>query len=141
VLAVAGTAVLVGGNGIIKSLNAQTGAQNWASGVSGTVTHILPSGSVTYLASDDGSIFAVSTADGKEKWGSNAGRFVKSGIAAANGAVYFGCEDRRVYALDAASGHVKWSYLTGGAIDSGLAVYQDRVFAGSLDGNLYALQA
>lgn len=141
VLALAGTAVLVGGNGIIYSLSARTGAKNWSYGVSGTVTHILPSGAVAYVTSDDGSVRAVNTADGSLKWAFNAGRFVKSGIAAANGAVYFGCEDQRVYALDAAGGHPKWSYLTGGAVDSGVAVDQDRVFAGSIDGNLYALQA
>ena len=141
VLAAAGNAVLVGGNGAISSLNAQTGAQNWSYGVSGTVTHILPSGSVAYVTSDDGYVRAVNTANGSEKWVSKAGGFVKSGIAAANGVVYFGCEDHRVYAVDAAGGHLKWSYLTGGAVDSGVAVYQDRVFAGSIDGYLYGLQA
>lgn len=141
VLAVAGTAVLVGGNGALSALNAQTGAQSWSYGVSGTVTHILPAGSVAYVTTDDGIVRAINTADGSQKWGSAAQRFVKSGIAAANGVVYFGCEDHRVYAVDAAGGHLKWSYLTGGAIDSGLAVDQDRVFAGSIDGYLYALQA
>ncbi len=141
VLAVAGAAVIVGGNGVLSSVDAQTGAQGWSFNVGGAVTHILASGSVAYVASDDGYVRAVNTADGSEKWSYNANRFVKSGIAAANGVVYFGCEDRRVYAVDAASGHRKWSYLTGGAIDSGLAVDQDRVFAGSIDGYLYALQA
>ena len=141
VLAVAGIAVLVGGNGVFYPVDAQTGAQSWSYAVGGAVTRILASGSVAYVASDDGYVRAINTADGSLKWAHNAGRFVKSGIAAANGVVYFGCEDRRVYALDAASGHQKWSYLTGGAIDSGLAVDQDRVFAGSTDGYLYALQA
>ena len=141
VLAVAGTAVLVGGNGIFYSLDAQTGARSWSYAVNGTVTRILASGSVAYVASDDGYVRAINTADGSLKWAYNADRFVKSGIAAANGVVYFGCEDRRVYAVDAAGGHRKWSYLTGGAIDSGVAVYQEKVFAGSIDGNLYGLQA
>ena len=141
VLAVAGSAVLVGGSGILYSLDAQTGAQGWSYSMGGTVTHILVSGTVAYVASDDGYVRAINTADGSLKWADNANRFVKSGIAAANGVVYFGCEDRRVYAVDAAGGHVKWSYLTGGAIDSGLAVDQDRVFAGSIDGYLYGLQA
>jgi outer membrane protein assembly factor BamB len=141
VLAVAGTAVLVGGNGVFYSVDAQTGAQSWSYAVDGAVTHILPSGSVAYVTTDNGYVLAINTANGSLKWASEADRFVKSGIAAANGVVYFGCEDRRVYALDAASGHLKWSHLTGGAIDSGLAVYEDRVFAGSIDGNLYALQA
>jgi outer membrane protein assembly factor BamB len=141
VLAVAGTAVLVGGNGIFYSLDAQTGARSWSYAVNGTVTRILASGSVAYVASDDGYVRAIKTADGSLKWAYNADRFVKSGIAAANGVVYFGCEDRRVYAVDAAAGHRKWSYLTGGAIDSGVAVYQEKVFAGSIDGNLYGLQA
>jgi outer membrane protein assembly factor BamB len=141
VLALAGTAVLVGGNGSFYSVDAQTGAQGWSYSMGGTVTHIQVSGTVAYAASDGGYVRAINTADGSLKWADNADRLVKSGIAAANGVVYFGCEDRRVYAVDAASGHVKWSYLTGGAIDSGLAVDQDRVFAGSIDGYLYALQA
>jgi outer membrane protein assembly factor BamB/tRNA A-37 threonylcarbamoyl transferase component Bud32 len=141
VLAVAGPAVLAGGNGVLSSIDAQTGAQGWSYAVGGTVTHILASGAVAYVASDDGYVRAVNTADGSEKWAYNANRFVKSGIAAASGVVYFGCEDRRVYAVDAASGQRKWTYLTGGAVDSGLAVDQDRVFAGSIDGYLYALQA
>jgi outer membrane protein assembly factor BamB len=141
VLAVAGRAVLVGGSGVLYSLDAQTGAQGWAYSVAGNVTHILASGSVAYVASDDGYVRAIKTADGSLKWAFHADRFVNSGIAAANGAVYFGCDDRRVYAVDAAGGDLKWSYLTGGAIDSGVAVYQDRVFAGSIDGNLYGLQA
>jgi serine/threonine-protein kinase len=141
VLAVAGNAVLVGGSGILYALDAQTGAPSWTFGVSGTVTHILASGNVAYVVSDDGFVRAIGTADGSLKWAYNANRFVHSGIAAANGVVYFGCEDRRVYAVDAAGGHLKWTYLTGGAVDSGLAVYQDKVFAGSIDGYLYALQA
>ncbi len=141
VLAVAGSAVLVGGIGGFYSLDAQTGAPSWSYGVGGTITHILASGSVAYVTSDDGYVRAINTANGSLKWAYHADRFVNSGIAAANGVVYFGCDDQRVYAVDAAGGHLKWSYLTGGAIDSGLAVYQDRVFAGSVDGNLYALQA
>ncbi len=130
VLAVAGTAVLVGGSGTCYAVDAQTGAQSWSSDVGGTVTHILASGGVAYVASDDGYVRAINTADGSLKWAHNANRFVKSGIAAANGVVYFGCEDRRVYAVDAAGGHLKWSYQTGGAVDSGIAVYQDRVSRG-----------
>jgi serine/threonine-protein kinase len=141
VLAVAGTAVLVGGDGTFYSVNAQTGAQRWSYGVGGIVTHILASGSVAYVASDDGYVRAIRTADGSLEWAYHADSLVKSGMAAANGVVCFGCDDHRVYAVDAAGGHLKWSYLTGGAVASGLAVSQDRVFAGSADGNLYALQA
>jgi serine/threonine-protein kinase len=141
VLAVAGRAVLVGGNGSFYSVDAQTGAQSWSYGLGGTIMHILASGSVAYVTSDDGYVRAINTVDGSLKWAYHADRFVNSGIAAANGVVYFGCDDHRVYAVDAAGGHLKWTYLTGGAVDSGLAAYQNRVFAGSVDGNLYALQA
>jgi serine/threonine-protein kinase len=141
VLAVAGTAVLVGGNGVCSSISAQTGAQQWSRAVGGTVTGILVSGRVAYLASDDGQVRAVRIADGSQQWAYSAGGAVKSGIAAANGAVYFGCDDHRVYAVDASAGRLKWTFKAGGTVESGLAVYQDRVFAGSSDGNLYALQA
>ena len=141
VLAVAGTAVLAGGQGAVYSINAQTGARQWSYVIGGTVTSLLADGGVAYVASDDGYVRAIRTADGSLKWAYHADLLVKSGIAAANGVVYFGCDDHRVYAVDAAGGHLKWSYLTGGAVTSGLAVSQDTVFAGSADGNLYALQA
>lgn len=141
VLAVAGTAVLVGGNGGCYSISAQTGAQLWSRAVSGLVTAILVSGSVAYLASDAGQVSAVRIADGSLQWACTAGGAVKSGIAAADGVVYFGCDDHKVYAVDASTGHQKWTFKAGGKVESGLAVYAGRVFAGSSDGSLYALQA
>jgi outer membrane protein assembly factor BamB len=141
VLAVTGTAVIVGGNGVCSSISAQTGAQQWSRNLSGNVTGMVVSGRVVYVASDAGQVSALSIADGSVGWTYRAGGTVKSGIAVANGVVYFGCEDHRVYAVDASAGHQKWTFKAGGTVESGLAVYQDRVFAGSSDGSLYALQA
>src|SRR5579884_492496 len=120
---------------------------------------------VIYFGSDDGNVYAVDAATGRQKW-----RFVTRGPApcspaVANGLVYFGSYDGRFYAVEADSGRLRWRFTTGGerrfeakgihgmlprnqtiadpydVFLSSPVVAEGAVYFGSGDGNVYALDA
>ncbi len=74
-------------------------------------------------------------------WRFEAGDFVWSSPAVADGVVFVGSYDGRLYALDASTGAKLWQRKTGDSIWSSPAVAGGVVFVGSGDGNLYALDA
>jgi eukaryotic-like serine/threonine-protein kinase len=76
-----------------------------------------------------------------EQWGFQAGLFIRSSPAVANGLVYVGSDDHKLYAIDASTGHVRWTHQTGGAIRSSPAIADGFVYIGSDDNHLYALDA
>ena len=58
-------------------------------------------GSVVYIGSSNGILFAVNTSDGSERWRfTGASGAIESAITVdANGHIYFGSNDNNVYAL------------------------------------------
>jgi len=118
-----------------------------------------------YFGSDDGSVYAVDAAGGRQKW-----RFVTRGPvpatpAVSGGLVYFPSYDGMIYAVDARTGKLRWKTATGGerrfeakglhgmapknqtfadpydVFLSSPVVVNESVYVGSGDGNLYALDA
>src|ERR1700682_4373803 len=69
---------------------------------------------VVYVGSNDGNLYAIDAASGKQKWTFRTGSRVDSSPLVANGVAYFGSYDGNFYALDTATGHVKWKFKTGG---------------------------
>jgi outer membrane protein assembly factor BamB len=120
---------------------------------------------VVYFGGDDGSVYAVDAADGRERWKRKTGGPVPSTPAIAAGVLYVASYDGKVYALDARSGALRWKFATGGERRfeaKGLHGFQPKsqtiadpfdvflssplvvaatVYVGSGDGNVYALDA
>ena len=106
------------------------------------------------VGTDDGIIFAISTATGdirnREAWRFPTDGQVWSTPVVANGVVYFGSMDRHIYALSLAEGldqssRLLWKYKTGGAIVAKPLVMDGplgkMVVVGAFDRKMYALKA
>jgi outer membrane protein assembly factor BamB len=94
-----------------------------------------------YFATDDGSVYSITAADGYEVWQQphRIGHKIWSTAAVANGLVYIGSFDKTVYALDAATGAEVWKYTTLGAISAAPLAFGGNVYVGSYDRHFYAL--
>ncbi|MFD1514792.1 PQQ-binding-like beta-propeller repeat protein [Halomarina rubra] len=87
---------------------------------------------------NQGSITALSTADGGEVWRSEAGVFAPP--AAAGDTLYVG-EDERVAAYDLDTGDRRWTHSTFGRAVGGVAVAEGAVFSIARDEKTYRLYA
>ena len=118
-----------------------------------------------YFGSDDGNVYSVNAATGKQLWQYTTGGPVASTPAVDGGRVYFGSYDGKFYALDAKTGRLQWKFAGGGerrfeakglhgmqpltqtfpdpydVFLSSAVVADGGVYFGSGDGNLYALDA
>jgi eukaryotic-like serine/threonine-protein kinase len=118
-----------------------------------------------YFGSDDGNVYALDAASGRQTWKFSTGGPAPSSPAIAGGRAYFASYDGKFYAVDAHTGKLKWKFMTGGerrfeakglhgmqpknqTIPDPYDVYlsspvvaQGAVYFGSGDGNLYALDA
>jgi len=66
------------------------------------------------FGSDDGHLYAVDAASGRQRWMVRTGGPVASSPAVAAGRVYVVSDDGRLYAVEAATGEVAWKFVTGG---------------------------
>jgi eukaryotic-like serine/threonine-protein kinase len=120
---------------------------------------------VIYFGGDDGNIYAVDAADGRQLWKRRTGGPVAATPAVADGILYVGSYDGKFYALDARTGMPRWKFTTAGERRfeaKGLHGMQPKnqtiadpfdvflsspvlgggnVFFGSGDGSVYALDA
>jgi outer membrane protein assembly factor BamB len=120
---------------------------------------------VIYFGSDDGNIYAVEAASGRQIWKRATRGPVPATPAIADNTLYVGSYDGKFYALDAQTGTVKWKFATEGerrfeakglhgmqprnqtiadpydVFLSSPVVANNAVYFGSGDGNLYALDA
>ena len=69
-----------------------------------------------YIGSDDGKLYALDLATGKQVWELKTGGPVESSPLLLRGVVYAGSSDASLYAVDAATGRVRWKYTTGDRI-------------------------
>ncbi|MFO1338366.1 MAG: PQQ-binding-like beta-propeller repeat protein [Burkholderiaceae bacterium] len=69
---------------------------------------------VVYIGSDDGKLYALDAATGRQRWQHRTGGPVSSSPAVAGGLVYVLSYDGRLHALDAASGAMRWKFATEG---------------------------
>ena len=71
-------------------------------------------GSVVYIGSADGNLYAVDAGGGKLRWKFDAHGPVNSSPAVIEGAVYVVSLDGNLYAVDAATGKRRWSFASEG---------------------------
>jgi eukaryotic-like serine/threonine-protein kinase len=126
----------------ITPANVPTLGREWSL-ITGARVHGSPalSAGALYAGSDDGDLYAVDSATGRQRWAFRTGGPIWSTPAVANGRVYFGSTDDRVYALDAKTGKRVWSVTTGGDVVSSPAISGSTVYVGSNDHRLYAIDA
>ncbi len=118
-----------------------------------------------FFGGDDGNVYAVNAADGRQLWKRRTGGPVSATPAVAGAILYVGSYDGKFYALDARTGNPRWKFATGGERRfeaRGLHGMQPKnqtiadpfdiflsspvlgggsVYFGSGDGNVYALDA
>ncbi|HEX9037993.1 MAG TPA: PQQ-binding-like beta-propeller repeat protein [Ktedonobacterales bacterium] len=134
------------------ALNAQTGAPRWKTATGGTGGTPAVVGGAVYLATEDGSIWALDAASGKPRWSFTRSAGVGSqygfdGYATVSGVnVFVSSDGGAVYALDISTGRQRWvrtwphagdTIYAAPAVDAGLVF----VPVGGPDGGGYALNA
>lgn len=93
-----------------------------------------------YVGSDDGKLYALDLATGKQKWAYATDEVAfRSSPTVADGRVFAGDEDGVMHALDAKTGKQIWSFETDAEIISSVQVVDGKAVFGSYDGHLYAL--
>jgi len=101
--------------GCLLALNAQTGATRWSFCPQGTAGAPAVADGVVYYAPEDGNIYALDAAAGKQIWSHSTGSGIGSAPAVVDGAVYVTCDDGTVHALRASDGKLSWEYKAGDA--------------------------
>ena len=119
---------------------------------------------VIWFGSDDGNVYAVDAASGRQRWMHATGGPVDATPAVADGVLYVGSYDGKFYALNAKTGATRWKFATAGerhveapgmdglpktqtlsdpndVYASSPVVAGGAVFFGSGDHNIYALDA
>lgn len=69
---------------------------------------------LVYVGSDDGQLYAIDAASGRQRWMHRTGGPVGSSPAVGAGRVYVTSYDGRLHALDAKTGEVLWKFATQG---------------------------
>lgn len=106
--------------------------------VSSRVQPIIAQGLI-FMPSNDGSLYALSTANGAVVWSyASQGPLVNS-AGYENGRVFFGSTDGYIYALNAANGSLVWRYKTGSTVKTAPLLAEGKVFMGGSDGYMVAL--
>lgn len=154
---VAESLVFVGTTGgVMNALRVADGSLKWAFGA-GRPIHgdALVTGEAVYFACDNGYLFKLERATGKETWRYDLGDARVSRVlphpgvydwdwqgpkpVIADGVVYVGAGDGGFHAVDAATGARLWRFETKGKIRNGAALDGRRVIVGSADRFVYAL--
>ena len=96
-------------------------------------------GTVVYVGSLAGHLFAVRLADGQAVWKVSTGAELRATPLLVDGRVVIGGWDGQVYAVDARSGQVQWTHKAEGIVQGTAAAVDGRVLVGSRAAKLFAL--
>jgi outer membrane protein assembly factor BamB len=110
------------------ALNADTGKVIWQHNTGFANGIPIVSGDTLYVPS--GTIYALSTQDGSQRWSYPTTDVVTSMPVVANNTLYTGSYGDAVYALDASSGRARWVYPAGGRVYVAPIVDHGVVYAG-----------
>lgn len=98
------------------------------------------SGARVYAAANDGGLYALMAASGRELWRFQAGEMIRGGPVVAGGKVYFGAADGHVYALDG-QGKPSWQADAGAPVLGPPALAGRRLLVATNAGDILALDA
>ena len=93
-----------------------------------TVGGTLPSspaidGPRVLVASQDGTVTALSRRSGRRLWQVRTAGKVESSPVVVDGTAYFGSHDGRLFAVRSDTGRIRWAYQTGGRINASPSVF------------------
>jgi outer membrane protein assembly factor BamB len=115
---------------ILWKTNCGTSVAGSAGGNNGTI----------YVGTINGTVYALDSFSGNEKWKFRTGGLVSDGAETSDGLVYFTSFDQRLYCLRE-NGEKLWDFLTGGPIIARPLIIGDRLYFGSGDTLFYCLNA
>jgi outer membrane protein assembly factor BamB len=96
---------------------------------------------IIYLASADGTIYALDAAEGYKVWSHATGEQIWSTPAVSGDTLFIGSFDKKLYALDIADGSERWVFETKGAIMTAPLASGDKVYFGTFGRRIYAVDA
>jgi outer membrane protein assembly factor BamB len=134
-------------DGMVYSLDRDTGDKNWNSAVLGDGDKIWSTpyieGDKVYISTFDGHLYALSADDGIITWNftteSEIG-FVSSPVVS-NGVIFIGSFDRNLYAVKVESNETLWKFAGDNCFWATPLVSNNVVYASCLDNNIYAIDA
>jgi outer membrane protein assembly factor BamB len=90
------------------------------------------------FGTEDGTVFALNTENGKTVWTYSAAGAVKGAVAFSRGRLYFGDYGGQVHSISARDGHRYWTASPGGRFYSTGALAWGRFYVGNTDGRMYS---
>jgi outer membrane protein assembly factor BamB len=137
-----GSIYLTTDDGILHSVSAANGKQNWSYQTSGIdVSEPAVASGMVYIIDQDGTLHAINASSGRQAWSHSAEDGGDVGAAAANGTLYFSA-GQSVQAVDAKTGGALWSYSPPSPVEfyTTPAVGNGLVLIGGNDDSLYAIR-
>jgi outer membrane protein assembly factor BamB len=142
--------------GVIDAVDTKDGRIAWTFATGSPIFGAAAAdGDAVYFASDNGNLYKLDRATGKERWHASIGGGAVPRILphpstgdwdwqaarplVAEGVVYIGAADAGFVAIDAAAGARKWRFASRDKIRAGAAIDGDRIVFGSADHFVYAL--
>jgi CHAT domain-containing protein/outer membrane protein assembly factor BamB/tetratricopeptide (TPR) repeat protein len=98
-------------------------------------------GNLVVVATREGTVYAIDSETGQEKWRFSTGSAIPKPATIANDTVYFGNFAGKVYAIELNSGRQRWDFAAKDEVAMQLVVIDDVVYAGTILGDLHALDA
>jgi outer membrane protein assembly factor BamB len=127
----------------LLAFDATTGTPAWASPFqvpSGKIVLIAAATDATvYAVSDDGSMYAIDAATGKQAWAYQIHASQSPSGGYVDGVLYLTSDDRNVYALDMASHLARWVFPVRGVPDAP-TVLDGRVFVATSLGEVFSIE-
>lgn len=151
-----GIAYIGSSGGVFNAVDTRDGTQAWAFATGAPIFGAAAvSADAVYFACDNGVLYKLDRATGKERWRYELGDAAVARVLPhptvfewewqaaqpllAEGRVFIGAADGGFHAVDAESGLRQWRFDTRGAIRGGAALDGARVVFGSADGFVYSL--
>jgi len=96
-------------------------------------------GNTVVFGAEDGAVYALDAATGKQRWMVQTGSAIVASPAIADTTVYIGGLDGVLYSVDFNSGKIRWRYATGTSIYASPGIAENLVIIGTTGGSLFAL--
>jgi outer membrane protein assembly factor BamB len=132
----------------VHAIDARTGHRRWSFHADDQVnTSAAYWRGTVFIASDGGSLYALSARSGRLRWQAQSNakfgsrEFFYATPTVAHGRVYLGNTDGTMYVYGARTGKLRWARPLGSYIYSAAAVWRRTVYVGTYDGAFYALDA